>query len=222
MPNRNPSKKITPMTVSRRLVLCAIGALPLHHQVASAFNRSAAQKQYQAWLKQLDADLRLADDQVELGQTVTMEDIGRWCVKSVVPGSRGAQNFSEFLNLLRQSNQSYDSRRGSFLTLALRLLENSVPAGQGGVYPEKPGSPFAHQTMTVWYMHINGGERLQRHFDNPNEFSPYGLPPEGEFRGKAYPFLLFEQQEREAPLRFGSFGREWWNVLKFIGDQQIA
>lgn len=120
------------MLWSRRSSLRAMGAfLWASPMVAFGFDRVSAKVRYRRWLKQLDQDLERTADNVPASQAVTLEHIGRWCERSVVPGSRGAQNFAEFLNLIRRSGRSYAQRQGSFLALARTALENSQPAGQG-------------------------------------------------------------------------------------------
>lgn len=207
-------------SISRRNALCAAAGVLLPSSHAWAFDRALSLTRFRQWMKRLETDLLLTEDKVPAKEAITPGHIDQWCTGSIVPGSRGSQNFAEFLNLLRQDDRSYWTRKGSALDLALHVLERSIPAGQGGTYPEEQGSPFAHPKLSVWYVHIDGGERLARHFANPDLFSPYQLPPAGEFKRRAYPFLLFDTQHQD--IRFGSFGQEWWGVLKFIDGQRIA
>lgn len=208
---------------TRRRVLqaAACAALVSSHE-AWSFDRVSAGHRYRAWLVQLREDLTAVMSQVPSGQEVALDDIHRLCERSIVPHSRAAKNFFEWLNVSRQQGQ----RRGSggiasmdFLSIILRLLQASIPAGTGGVFKEPEGSGFPDQRLSVWYMHIHGGEILQRYFTSSAMFKPYHLPAEGMLERNAYPFLTFE--EKGDTLCFGSFGREWFGAAETLYETQF-
>jgi len=187
---------------------------------AHAFDRIAASTQYQQWLVQLKSDINTVYRQVPREQEISKADIARWCAESVVPGSRGEDNLAEWLNSNR--GQPSHTRSGEIIYVSafrvlMNLFEASIPAGDGGIFPEPVGSPYPDLKLHAIYMHIDGGESLERYFKEA--FIPYRLPPEGKVERDAYPFLLFEQSKGK--LRFGGVGKEWWGAFQRIYNVQF-
>lgn len=179
---------------------------------ARAFDRVAARDRYRDWLNRFHNDLTALANEVPKGAPATLADVERCCSGSVVPGSRGAHNVTEWYARALSEN------RGGWVLRAFQLMERSIPAGQGGLFPEAPQSGFPDRTLTVWYMHIHSGEALSPYFRNPQRFSPYRLPPDGQLERNAYPFLLFE--DGAAGLRFGGAGKEWHGAVQFAYELQ--
>jgi hypothetical protein len=205
---------LRPLRCGLLLCLVWLASLPTQAQ-APRFDRVASLARYQQWFGQLQTDLRTVLKNVPRDEPITPEHISKWCAQSIVPGSRAANNFSEFLNRSRSQGERTVSGEIVFvgpLTLLMRMLEHGIPAGAGGLFDEPEGSPFATRTLTVWYTHIQAGDILERHFNNPEVYKPYRLPPAGTLVRDAYPFLLFEDQGGR--LRFGGFGREWWSAFE--------
>lgn len=208
--------------LSRRQVLmtCILAALP--GQAAWAFDRVGAGERYRQWLKQLKSDLQAVTREVPADEPITVDHINKLCASSVVPDSRAAANFRDWLNESRKYGERTVSGEIVFvgpLTIIMRLLESSIPAGQGGLYPEPAGSSFPDRALSVWYMHVHGGEHLQRYFDNSEVFKPYHLPPDGQLERGAYPFLMFEDKDQR--LRFGGVGREWYGAVGWLYEMQF-
>lgn len=192
-----------------------LAAAPAH-----AFDRIAASTQYQQWLLQLKSDINTVYQQVPREQEISKADIARWCADSVVPGSRGEQNLAEWLNLNRRTpahTRSGEIIFSSEFTVLMKLFEMSIPAGDGGIFPEQADSPYSDLKLHAIYMHIDGGESLERYFKEA--FTPYRLPPEGKVERDAYPFLLVEQSKGK--LRFGGVGKEWWGAFQHIYNMQF-
>jgi hypothetical protein len=68
-------------------------------------------------------------------------------------------------------------------------------------------------------MHIHGGDRLQRYFEDERAFKPYHLPPDGQLERNAYPFMMFEAKTGD--LRFGGFGSEWFGAVQRLDNMQF-
>lgn len=187
-----------------------------------AFDRASEGQRYRRWLADFQRDVRRLATEVTADTALTLEHVHRCCASTVVPHSRAASNVLEWVGSSRPTRRS-----GSYgeiawagpLQLVLRVLSLSVPAGNGGLYPEPAGSDLPDRALSVWYMHINGGEDLQRYFDHPKSFAPYHLPPDGQLERKAYPFLLFEDQP--TGLRWGGIGQEWFGAIQSLYDMQF-
>ena len=210
-------------TVQRTIgavVLCFLLLLLTAPHPAHAFDRVSAGQRYRQWYAQLQSDLYDLVENVPRNRPVTREDVERWCARSVVPGSRAVPNLVEFLSVLpslengKQKRLSYPSA----LRLIMGVLDLSLPAGDGGLFPEAVGAPFPNKTLQVWYMHIDGGSLLQPYFADTNAFKPYHLPASGTLERDAYPFLLFEDGKNG--LRFGGFGQEWWGAVSTLNNAQ--
>lgn len=190
--------------------------------MAQDFDRVAAGTQYRSWLQQFHTDLQATLREVPRDEDITIAQVNRWCAGSVVPGSRAAGNVVQWLNASRQHGERTVSGeivyRGP-MTVLLHLFRSSIPAGEGGLYPEPEGSPYPDGQLSVWYMHIHSGDLLQDYFDHPKRFAPYRLPPAGVLERNAYPFLLF--QLHEGRLRFGGVGQEWWGAFETLYNKQF-
>ena len=164
---------------------------------AWAFDRAKEGERYRVWLERFKRDLQVLSAKVSRQEPLSLDHIHQYCAGSLVPHSRAAKNFLDWLNHSRKKGDATVSGEIVFvgpLTIVMRLLAASIPAGNGGLFDEPKDSGYADRTLSVWYMHIHGGEHLQRYFDNPKAFAPYHLPAEGQLERAAYPFLLFEDQ----------------------------
>lgn len=211
-----------PISLSRRTLLASVPAL-LIGSGAHAYDRVQAGERYRRWCEVLESNLQTLSAHLPLGEKATPEDVAHRCARSVVPGSRAATNLSDWLNLSRREREfGLSGPRGSSgpMVAIKRLLTQSLPAGDGGLFPEPSGSPYPDRTLRVWYVHVEGGERLERYFADPDRFNPYRLPPEGTLERKAYPFLLFE--ERGNQLRLGGFSTEWIGAAEFARSLQFG
>ena len=127
------------------LLCCALlmGAAPV-----SAFDRVKEGERYRQWYAQLQKDIESLLAHVPSGAPLTNEDIERWCANSLVPGSRAIHNLRDWL-----SGGAGISRAGGGIaivgptTILISLLESSIPAGQGGLFPEKEGSGFPDRAI---------------------------------------------------------------------------
>jgi hypothetical protein len=189
---------------------------------ARAFDRVAAGERYRRWHDAFRADVRRVIGLVPRDEEITAEHVEKICERSVVPGSRTPENFAVWLNQQRQQDRfpRTSASRLGFLRVVDLMLEDSIPAGQGGLFPEPAGSAFPDKTLTVWYMHVHGGELLDSYFANPERFKPYRLPPEGTLARKAFPFLLFE--DSGSSLRLGGFSAEWMGAVERMYSIQFT
>ena len=184
-----------------------------------AFDRAKEGERYRQWYQRLQKDIATLRQRVPSEQPISKEDVERWCVNSLVPGSRAIENVRDWL-----SGGSGISRAGEIAIVGptrilMGMLETSMPAGQGGLYAEKTGSGFPNNALTVWYVHIPGGSILQDYFEKQGPFKPYHLPPPGVLERDAYPFLLFE--DRNGRLRFGGVSREWYGAVGYLYNIQF-
>lgn len=209
---------MNPRITRRTALLCGLAcATP-----AWAFDRVAAGRRYRDWLRRLHAELAQLDRELPRAQAVAPADVDRFCVSSIVPASRASGTIAQLLSEARRHGAT--SRSGEIvflgsLRVVLGLLGASMPAGQGGRFPEEAGSAFAGTALNAWYMHVHAGEALERYFGEGGRFKPYRLPQDGELVRDAYPFLLFD--DREAALRFGGFSSEWWGAVETLYHRQF-
>ena len=187
---------------------------------AWAFDRVKEGERYRQWYAQLQKDIETLREQVPSGKPLSNEDVERWCANSLVPGSRAIENLRSWLS----SGSGVSAAGGGIVivgptAIIMSLLESSIPAGQGGLFPEKEGSAFPDKALTVWYMHISGGSILQPYFADGRSFKPYRLPPPGVLERDAYPFLLFE--DRGGRLRFGGVSQEWFGAVQYLHSIQF-
>ena len=159
-------------------------------------------------------------EHVPPGATVSNEDVEHWCSNSLVPGSRAIQNFRDWSS--GGSGISSSGGETSYygaLKIIMYLLETGIPAGYGGMFPERDGNGFPSNKLAVWYVHVQAGGILEDYFESRDSFNPYHLPANGVLERNAYPFLLFE--DHDGRLRFGGFGSEWWGTAQFINNAQF-
>lgn len=200
-------------TPAQRLALCCLAALlwlacaPSAH----AFDRQAQTQRYQQWLDDFERDLRALSGIAN----PTDADVERVFADTVVPSSRAVEFVRELAARPAGSVSGGIAFQGP-ARLLLGVLRQSVVAGDGGPYLDTPPGK-APLTLRAWYLHIDGGGKLERHFDDPEAYRPYHLPPDGTLERGVYPFLVFEDGPR---LRLGAMTREYWNVVRFVDNQQ--
>ena len=181
-----------------------------------------ANERYRHWLAQLHADLAQLAAQTKGAVGISHDSIEKFCSKSIVPHSRGAHLFSELLTGAagRRSERGARGRYAGTETVTLHLLDVSVPAGYGGTFPEAAGSKFPSNRFSVWYMHLGAGDMLELYFKDKSLFSAYALPPDGQLRRKAFPFLLFETTG--STLRLAGAGNEWFDAVNYLIQKQYS
>ncbi|OCZ66660.1 hypothetical protein A9G00_25460 [Achromobacter xylosoxidans] len=178
---------------------------------AQAFDRQAQTQRYQQWLADFERDLR----QLAAVPDPTDADVERIFADTVVPSSR-AVAFVRQLAAQPAGTVSGEIAYQGRARLLLGLLRQSVVAGDGGPYTDAPPGQ-APQRLRAWYLHIDGGGQLERHFNDPDAYKPYRLPPDGTLARGVYPFLVFEDGPR---LRLGAMTREYWDVVRFLDGLQ--
>lgn len=181
---------------------------------AQTFDRHAENVRYQQWLGEFRQDL------LRLRQSADAQpgDIDALFAGTVVPGSR-ATALLEQLAAAHSGGKSGEIHFVGIRRVFLAALSDAVVAGDGGIYPETQ-TAFQHPALRVRYVHVDGGGRLERYFNDPEVFKPYRLPEPGVFARNAYPFLLFE--ERDGKLRLGGVSREFWDLVTFMDALQYA
>ena len=202
-----------PATHRLRHALCCVAALLwlACAPAAQAFDRQAQTQRYQQWLGDFERDLR----RLAATPNPTDADVERLFADTVVPSSRAVA----FVRQLAAQPAGAVSGEIVFqgpTRLLLGLLRQSVVAGDGGPYTDTPPGKAPLQ-LRAWYLHIDGGGQLERYFNNPDAAKPYRLPPDGTLERGVYPFLVFDDGPR---LRLGAMTREYWNVVRFVDDQQ--
>lgn len=202
------------------LWLAAVAALMAFQSAIAApqpFDRHAENMRYQQWLGEFRQDL------LRLRQSADTQpqDIDALFAGTVVPGSR-ATALLEKLAAADPGGTGGTSGEIHFMGIRrvfLAALSDAIVAGDGGIYPETQ-TAFQHPALRVRYVHVDGGGRLERYFNDPEVFRPYRLPEPGVFARNAYPFLLFE--EREGKLRLGGVSKEFWDLVTFLDALQYA
>lgn len=181
---------------------------------AQPFDRHAENVRYQQWLGEFRQDL------LRLRQSADAQpgDIDALFAGTVVPGSR-ATALLEQLAAAHSGGKSGEIHFVGIRRVFLAALSDAVVAGDGGIYPETQ-TAFQQPALRVRYVHVDGGGRLERYFNDPDVFKPYRLPEPGVFARNAYPFLLFE--ERDGKLRLGGVSREFWDLVTFMDALQYA
>lgn len=196
----------------RRALCCAAVLLWLTcAPAAQAFDRQAQTQRYQQWLTDFERDLR----QLAAVPNPTDADVERIFADTVVPSSR-AVAFVRQLAAQPAGTVSGEIAYQGRAHLLLGLLRQSVVAGDGGPYTDAPPGQ-APLRLRAWYLHIDGGGQLERHFNDPDAYKPYRLPPDGTLARGVYPFLVFEDGPR---LRLGAMTREYWDVVRFLDGLQ--
>ncbi|WP_234015852.1 hypothetical protein [Achromobacter spanius] len=198
----------------RHLIAAALMAFQCAIAVAQPFDRHAENVRYQQWLGEFRQDL------LRLRQSADAqpEDINTLFAGTVVPGSR-ASALLEKLAAAHSGGTSGEIHFVGIRRVFLAALSDAVVAGDGGIYPETQ-TAFQQPALRVRYVHVDGGGRLERYFNDPEVFKPYRLPEPGVFARNAYPFLLFE--ERDGKLRLGGVSREFWDLVTFMDALQYA
>lgn len=210
------------MQLFRILLIAAIGIAGIQlggaEEKPQEFNRAASAAKYRDWLKQFDNDLAHYFNERN-SRELNDADIAHFFCNSVVPNSRAMANLKDlFLSGKPRATVSGEIVFVGPQRVLQRMLNSSIPAGYGGRFPEPTGSKFA-AGMAVWYMHIQGGDALERYFDSPSNFDHYHLPPNGVLERRAYPFLLFEEEGRQ--IRWGGIGQEFWGAVESMYSTQF-
>lgn len=181
---------------------------------AQTFDRASENQRYQQWLE----DFRQDFQKLRRSPGMTSADIDAAFAKTLVPGSRATQLIGELARAPGGSTHGEIHFVG-IARVFLAALSDAVVAGDGGVFPD-PLPKYQGLTLHVRYVHVDGGGRLERYFNNPDNFSPYRLPAQGELARGAYPFLLFE--DTQGKLRLGGVSKEFWDLVKFMDALQYA
>lgn len=188
--------------------------LPAAEVPAQPFDRQLENQRYQQWLDAFRQDLQTLRQSPDPANA----DIDALFAKTLVPGSRATQVVKSLVQAPGASTHG-EIRFVGILRVFLGALSESVVAGDGGIYPDTQDA-YKSQTLRVRYMHVDGGGRLERYFNNPEIFKPYRLPDPGAFERNAYPFLLFE--DSHGTLRLGGVSKEFWDLVKFMDALQYA
>lgn len=194
--------------------MAALIALYASAVLAEPFDRQLENQRYQQWLQAFRQDLQALRQSPDAANA----DIDKLFAKTLVPGSRATQ-------LVRSlAKEPGGSTHGEIHFVGIQrvfmaALAQSVVAGDGGVYPDTHDT-YKSQALRVRYMHVDGGGRLERYFNNPEIFNPYRLPDPGVYERDAYPFLLFE--DGPGGLRLGGVSKEFWDLVKFMDSLQYA
>lgn len=178
------------------------------------FDRQLENQRYQQWLDAFRQDLQTLRQSPDPANA----DIDALFAKTLVPGSRATQVVKSLVQAPGASTHG-EIRFVGILRVFLGALSESVVAGDGGIYPDTQDE-YKSQTLRVRYMHVDGGGRLERYFNDPEIFKPYRLPDPGAFERNAYPFLLFE--DSHGTLRLGGVSKEFWDLVKFMDALQYA
>lgn len=201
----------------RRLWLLALASLlALQPGLAGAqgFDRQAENQRYQQWLRDFRQDLLRLRQSPDPSQA----DVDTLFANTVVRGSRATGLVKE-LAAAKPGSTSGEIHFVGIQRVFLAALSDAVVAGDGGIYPDTQPE-YKKDALRVRYMHVDGGGRLERHFNNPEVYKPYRLPDPGVYARGAYPFLLFE--ERDGKLRLGGISKEFWDLVKFMDALQYA
>lgn len=177
---------------------------------------------YRNWLSRFQRDLVELGADLAVKPGVSDDRVGIICKSSIVPHSRAALMISEWLAEVADKRDDHRGARRyvGLDSVVMLLLEDSVPAGFGGLFPETSESRFPSNRFSVWYMHIGGPEALQAYFDDKAQFPNYQLPPNGTLKRHAYPFLLFEDAGNM--LRLAGIGAEWMGAAVYLHRKQYA
>ncbi len=210
---------MSPFHICRSLFLIVLLACsPISH----AFDRAAAGAAYEQWFEQFISDVGRLRNALIDKPDLTPDDVDKICAASIASHSR----MSEFvLDLAQNSVRKGDVHSGGEIVsygplyILQRVLAESLPAGDGGVWLEPEANKFTATDVRVLYVHIHGGSLLAEYFNDSDNFSPYRLPPDGVLQRKAYPFLLFQNQQGR--LRLAGLGQEYWGALNYLYSKQF-
>ncbi|CAB3631038.1 hypothetical protein [Achromobacter pestifer] len=197
-------------------LLAATAAIALHAGAshAQAFDRQLENQRYQQWL----ADFRQDFQRLRQSPDPAQADVNSVFANTLVPNSRATQLVRELAKAPGGSTHGEIHFVG-IARVFMAALADSVVAGDGGIFPETHAT-YQAQDLRVRYMHVDGGGRLERYFNNPDHFKPYRLPEAGQSVREAYPFLLFE--DTQGKLRLGGISKEFWDLVKFMDALQYA
>lgn len=189
---------------------------------AQAYDRVAAGEAYRQWLQQFLQDQNTLARALRANPQLDPAEVDRLCAASVAPHSRMSQ---QLLQLTSQSvHQGNATVSGEIvfygpLYLLNHMLADSLPAGDGGAWPEPLPEQFSTPKVRAVYMHIHAGDHLADYFADPEIFAPsYHLPADGVLERKAYPFLNF--QIDHGHWRLAAIGSEYWNAVAYLSSQQ--
>lgn len=196
------------------LLLALLIALACGAASAQGFDRHTENERYRQWLEHFREDLQ----RLRLSPDPANADIDSLFAGTVVPDSRATQ-LVKTLAAAPGDSTGGEIHYVGFQRVFLAALADAVVAGDGGDYPETQAKYQKHD-LRVRYMHVDGGGRLERYFNDPEVFNPYRLPAPGTLERDAYPFLLFE--ERDGKLRLGGVSKEFWELVKFMDALQYA
>ena len=207
---------------TRRVSLLAGLSLALTRFPALGSSSDSAAVRYRAWLEQFKRDIARLHAYVGSEGSVSEDQVGGMCGASIAPHSRAALMVSEWIADERDNGNGRrrSTRYADLETVVLSLLELSIPAGLGGLFPEQHGSRFPSELFTVWYMHVRGPDALTSYFEDKSQFPQYALPPHGVLKRRAYPFILFEDSGNA--LRLAGIGAEWMGAAVHLYEKQYA
>lgn len=181
-------------------------------QSAMAFDRGMAGEEYRQWLRVFLNDTRTLRDALARNPHLEIDEIDRICIASLAPHSRMTFILRDVLVGTAQSGDAPNHREISLiLNMFGRILEYSIPSGDGGLWKEPQVDKFSMQDARVMYMHVQVDED---NFTPSRGFLDYHLPPDGVLERKVYPFLLF--QWHEGRLRLAGVGQEYWGLMEHL------
>lgn len=210
---------MSPLQICRCLFLLL---LLTSTSISHAFDRAAAGASYEAWFEQFIADVGRLRNALIDHPDLTPDDVDKICAASIASHSR----MSAFvLDLAQNSVRHGDVHSGGEIVsygplyLLQRVLADTIPAGDGGLWVEPEPKKYTASDVRVLYVHIHGDSLLAEYFSDSRNFAPYHLPPEGTLQRKAYPFLLFQNQQGK--LRLAGLGQEYWGALDYLYSKQF-
>jgi hypothetical protein len=203
---------------TRRNVLLTGAAFAMVGTPTWGFDADSAPLRYRNWVTRFRHDIEMLRAGVAGTAGASEEQVGINCSSSIVPHSRATLMVSEWLTDLAHKRDA--SRYAGLSFIAILLLEDSVPAGYGGLFQEAPEIRFPSGRFSVWYMHVGGPDALQAYFDDKTQFPHYELPATGTLKRHAYPFLLFEDTGNA--LRLAGISAEWMGAAIYLQRKQYS
>lgn len=181
-------------------------------QSTLAFDRGMAGEEYRQWLRVFLKDAQALRDALGRNPNLEIDEIDRICEASLAPHSRATFLLREMMIGTAQSGEA-PNRREIFLISNMfgRILEYSIPSGDGGLWKEPRSDQYSMQDVRVMYMHVQVDEDA---FTATRGFLDYHLPPNGVLERNVYPFLMF--QRHEGQLRLAGVGSEYWGLLRYV------
>lgn len=163
---------------------------------AAAWTPAAAREAYADWLERWTAEMPVLLA-VQAGTEGSASGVRDDRAASVLPHSRAASAVASmvldpqrFAGLLEDPAAEIDWQ--GLIRRFSALLAAAEPMGAGGVYPEIDPQ-FAGICAEVWYMKLPALDTSLAAGRSVYGFDNYVLPPMGEFRRNAYPFLTFSR-----------------------------